>query len=275
MLVLVRGGGDIATGVSLRLYRTGYPIIISELSQPLAVRRGTAFSEAVHEGEWAVEGVTARRVESVLEARRLVSSTIIPVVVAPDMSSLTGVDFDVVVDARLTKRPPETDLTIAPLVIGLGPGFVAGVNCHGVVETKRGHTLGRVYWTGSALADTATPQGDPRRVLRSPADGLLTTFVEIGQSVEAGQAIAEVGGQVVAAPLSGTLRGLIRPGTSVTRGLKIGDVDSRGIKEYCFMVSDRALAVGGGVLEALLTKKTVTGAKNSTTPGKQRKVVVS
>ena len=133
-----------ASGVALRLFRTGCRVIITELAQPLAVRRGAAFSEAIYEGEWSVEGVTARRAESIEKAVGLVETGVIPVVVAPEISHVSGVACDALVDARLTKRGPETDQAVAPLVIGLGPGFIAGVNCHAVVETKRGYTLGRM-----------------------------------------------------------------------------------------------------------------------------------
>ena len=251
--VLIRGGGDLATGVALRLYRAGCRPAIAELPEPLAVRRTVAFCEAVYEGEWPVEGVTARRADSLDQALGFAERGLVPVLVAPRIPDLWWSSFQAVVDARLTKRPPETDKSVAALVVGLGPGFVAGRDCHAVVETQRGHRLGRVLWSGSAQPDTAVPDGDPRRVLRSPADGRLRAHLEIGQHVEAGQPIADVEGVPVPSPLSGMLRGLIRPGLAVSRGLKIGDIDPRDVREHCYTVSDRALAVGGGVLEALWT----------------------
>jgi xanthine dehydrogenase accessory factor len=172
-----------------------------------------------------------------------------------------------VIDGRMTKHPapgplPERTLDAAnaevvPLLIGLGPGFSAGVNCHAAVETMRGHTLGRVYWRGSAMADTNLPEGDPRRVLRAPWAGIIHPHAQIGQRVEAGQILAEVlssDGQVrlVTSPLAGILRGMIHPGLLVTSGLKIGDVDARNDPSLCYLVSDKSLAVGGGVLEAIL-----------------------
>ncbi len=251
--VLVRGGGDLATGVALRLHHSGCRIVITELAQPLAVRRTVAFAEAVYEGEWVVEGVTALRVDSLEEALAVSEKGPVAVLVAPEISHLTVASFDALVDARLTKRAPEVDKTKARLVIGVGPGFVAGQHCHAVVESRRGHTLGRVYWSGTTLPNTGVPEIDPKRVLRSPAEGMLRAHVEIGRHVEAGQAIAEVDGIAVTTQLSGTLRGLIRPGSRVVRGLKVGDVDPRDVGEYCYLASDRALAVGGGVLEALST----------------------
>ena len=252
--VILRGGGDLATGVAIRLHRSGLKVIIAELARPLAVRRTVCFCEAVYEGTWTVEGVTATRVDSLQEATALADCGGVPVLVAPSMVSLFARSLDVVVDARLTKHTADADMSSAPLVIGLGPGFIAGTHCHAVVETKRGHTLGRVYWSGSALPDTQTPEGDPRRVLRAPADGPLVTRAEIGDTVQAGQVIAEVGAHAITSPFAGVLRGLIRPGAIVSRGLKVGDVDPSGVREDCFLVSEKALAIGGGVLEAILTR---------------------
>jgi xanthine dehydrogenase accessory factor len=255
--VVLRGGGDLATGVALRLLRAGIRVLITELARPVSVRRAVSFSEAVYEGAWTVEGVTATRCESLGQAEAVAAASGVPVMVAPSLVSLFRRPLDVIVDARLAKQSPETRLSVASLVVGLGPGFVAGVNCHAVIETKRGHTLGRVYWSGSALPDTATPEGDPRRVLRSPVDGPLTARAAIGDTVAAGQVVADVSGSAIASPFDGVLRGLIRDGTVVARGLKVGDVDPRGVREHCFLVSDKALAIGGGVLEAILSRAEV------------------
>jgi xanthine dehydrogenase accessory factor len=251
--VLIRGGGDLATGTAVRLFRSGFRVVLLELPRPLAVRRAVAFAEAVYEGDWRVEDVAAKRVESMEQARQLIHSGIVPVLVAPHLAFSWLGAFDVLVDARLTKQPPETDKSAAPLVVGLGPGFLAGRDCHVVIETQRGPTLGRAYWEGSAVADTRKPEGDPRRVLRAPVDGVVVARAAIGQHVEAGQVIAVVGGVAVESPFGGMLRGLIRPGSYVSKGMKIGDVDSRDIRSLCFQISDKALAVGGGVLEAILS----------------------
>jgi xanthine dehydrogenase accessory factor len=252
--VVLRGGGDLATGVAIRLHRSGLKVVITELARPLAVRRAVSFSEAVYEGTWTVEGITATRSASLQDALAVADRGGVPVLVAPSMVSLFARSLGVLVDARLIKHTPDTDVSSAPLVIGLGPGFIAGTHCHAVVETKRGRTLGRVYWSGSALPDTQTPEGDPRRVLRAPADGPLVTRAEIGDTVQAGQVIAEVGAHAITSPFAGVLRGLIRPGAIVSRGLKVGDVDPSGVREDCFLVSEKALAIGGGVLEAILTR---------------------
>jgi xanthine dehydrogenase accessory factor len=161
----------------------------------------------------------------------------------------------------MTKKTPELEMDAADLVIGLGPGFVAGENCHAVIETNRGHTLGRVIWEGPPLADTGIPESvnhqGVSRVLRAPADGPLLAHAEIGEHLKAGQLVAEVAGRSVQAPFNGVLRGLIYPGVEVTVGLKIGDVDPRNDPRYCRLVSDKALAIGGSVLEAILSRPTL------------------
>lgn len=253
MTVLIRGGGDLASGVALRLHRSGFPVIITELDQPLAVRRAVSFAEAVYAGQWDVEGIHAKKVETPSQALRLAQNGIIPVLVDPEPVALMMGPIRAVVDARLRKTPAHYTLSASPLIVGLGPGFIAGINCHAVVETKRGHTLGRVYWRGSALPDSGLPEGDPRRVLRAPATGVLRALVCIGDHVEAGQRVATIDEvHPVASALSGVLRGILHDGLHITTGLKIGDVDPSNNREHCFLVSDKALAVGGGVLEAIL-----------------------
>src|SRR5687768_9792303 len=228
-LVLVRGGGDLATGVVLRLHRAGMKVVISELIQPLAVRRAVSFAEAVYEGHHTVEGVTARLVEqdqlwAALEADE------IPILIDPDANILLSLQFFVVIDGRLTKQTP-APLPIKPaLHIGLGPGFQAGRDCHAVIETRRSHTLGRVYWTGTTQPDSGMPEGDSRRVLRASSDGILIGVKQIGEHCEAGETVANI--QVdrytstnLNSPIAGVLRGIIRTGVKVTKGLKVGDVD--------------------------------------------------
>src|SRR5688572_13364224 len=256
-LVLLRGGGDLATGVALRLHRAEIKLVITELPQPLAVRRTVSFAEAVYEGLHTVEGVTARLVQ-----QDLIQSTLerneIPILVDPDASILSSFNFHVVIDARLTKQTPAPLPLQVPLHIGLGPGFHAGKDCHAVVETRRSHTLGRVYWNGTTQPDSGQPEGDPRRVLRAPGDGILTAQAKIGDHVKEGQVVAAISDQYpVISPFAGVLRGLIRPGLHVTKGLKIGDVDTRGDPSACTFVSDKALAIGGGVLEAILSREEI------------------
>lgn len=255
---LIRGGGDLASGVALRLHRVGLGVVITELPQPLAVRRLVAFSEAVYDWETRVEEVTARRVESAEEIPAALEQGIIPVLVDPRAALLEqevpGCRLAALVDARMTKQPPDLNLNAAPLIVGLGPGFVAGLTCHAVIETRRGHTLGRVYWQGGALADSRLPEGDPRRVLRAPQAGRLTTHRSIGDHCDAGDRIASIGEAEIRAPFAGVLRGLLRDGMDVTAGMKIGDLDPRDDPALCRLVSEKSLAVGGGVLEALLTR---------------------
>lgn len=255
-LIVIRGGGDLASGVAIRLHRAGFQVAILELEKPLAVRRTVAFSEAVYEGAHTVEDVTARLVSAdqfqvALEARE------IPVLIDPDANILrnqfvTSPSSTFVVDARLLKSEPEPLPVNVPLHIGLGPGFSAGENCHAVIETRRSHTLGRVYWQGQPQPDSGLPEGDPRRVLRAPASGRVRGLKSIGDFCREEEAIAEVGGQQVHSPFNGILRGLIHPSVEVSEGTKIGDVDPRNGPEVCRLVSDKALSVGGGVLEAAL-----------------------
>jgi xanthine dehydrogenase accessory factor len=215
-----------------------------------------AFAEAVSAGEVTVEGVAARRLGDAAAALALARAGQVAVLVDPAGQALRGLRPSLVVDARLAKRNLGTTLSDAPLVIGLGPGFVAGHDCHAVVETLRGHHLGRVYWQGAAAADTGEPDavlghsGD--RVLRAPADGRWQARKQIGDPVAAGEVVATVDGLPVVAPIPGVLRGIVRDGMVVSAGLKVGDVDPRGVREYCFTISDKARAVGGGVLEAVL-----------------------
>ncbi|MEI7844281.1 MAG: selenium-dependent molybdenum cofactor biosynthesis protein YqeB [Chloroflexota bacterium] len=250
--ILIRGGGDLASGVALRLHRSGYKVLIAELPKPMAVRRTVSFSEAVYEGEMVVEDICAQRVDSVQAAFDLVENGMIPVIIDPQAAILQKASFSTLIDARLLKQISESSILAAPLVIGLGPGFTCGLNCHAVVETQRGHFLGRVYWNGSAIADTGQPEGDIRRVLRSPIEGVFSAFVKIGDLIETGQIIAEVEGEKIIAPFGGVLRGLIRSGVNVPKNTKIGDIDQRSDPSYCYSVSDKALSVGGGVLEAVL-----------------------
>ena len=259
VLVLIKGAGDLASGVAARLYRSGFPVAMTELAQPLMVRRTVAFGEAVYEEEFAVEGIVARRVSSPDEARRALAEGKIPVAVDPETSLRLALKPAVVVDAIMAKRNTGTRPADAPLVVGLGPGFRAGQDCHAVVETNRGHWLGRVIWDGEAEPDTGIP-GEVagqrgRRMLHAPADGILEAHAAIGDMVKADQVLATVSGTEVRAGLDGVLRGLIHSGLVVSAGLKIGDVDPRAERAHCFSISDKSLAVGGGVLEAILAGK--------------------
>jgi xanthine dehydrogenase accessory factor len=265
--ILIRGGGDLASGVALRLHRAGLKVLISELAQPLAVRRTVSFAEAVYEGQVAVEGVTARLVDRG-QLRAALDAGEIPVLVDPQASILTELPIPIVVDARLTKNPPAPLPADVTLHIGLGPGFHAGRDCQAVIETRRSHTLGRVYWDGTTQSDSGQPEGNPRRVLRAPTDGQLVGYAQIGDHLEEGDLVAEIhpatgnrGTEIenrkskIVSPFKGVLRGLIHPGLHVKQGLKVGDVDPRDDPQMCYLVSDKALAIGGAVLEALLSQK--------------------
>ena len=254
-LVVVRGGGDLGTGVSYRLGRAGFPVVVLELGAPLTIRRTVAFSTAVTDGSITVEGITARRVATVAEAQDIARGGEVAVAVAQTLDEFP-VAASVVVDARLAKRNLDTSLDDAPLVIALGPGFEAGRDCHAVVETRRGHRLGRVLWEGTAAADTGVPGvvggKSSERVLRAEVPGRLQWSVAIGEMVAAGQVMGTVAETPVAAGVSGVVRGLLAGGREVEPGLKIADIDPRNDPQACFEISDKALAIGGGVVEAVL-----------------------
>lgn len=255
-LVVVRGGGDLASGVAFRLHVAGFPVIVLELEKPLAIRRTVAFASAVADGEITIEGVEAVRVDAPGDAVAIAESGTIAVMVGQEIPEL-DVAPAVVVDARMAKRNLDTSIDQAPLVVALGPGFTAGADCHAVVETMRGHRLGRVIWEGSAAPDTGVPGtvggASSRRIVRAPMAGPVAWNVAIGDLVEEGQTVGRVGTADVVAPLEGVVRGLITPGFSVDVGMKIGDIDPRADRTACFEISDKSRLVGGGVLEAVLT----------------------
>ena len=267
MLVLIRGAGDLATGIALRLYRSRMQIVMTDIEKPTAIRRTVAFSEAIVHGETEVEGVKACRAKDSREALELLSKGVIPVLADPKGECIAQLCPDGVVDAILAKRNLGTKLSDAPVVIGVGPGFTAGEDCHAVVETMRGHTLGRVIYRGSALPNTGIPgliggfSGE--RVLRAPAEGVFHPLLSIGAQVKEGDIAGVVNdisfgngvtmdGVPMICTLDGVLRGILADGTPVHKGMKAGDIDPRGNVEHCYSASDKALAVGGGVLEALL-----------------------
>ena len=263
MLILIRGGGDLATGVAIRLIRSGLRVVVTEIPQPLAVRRTVSFAEAVFAEQITIEGVTAHRIPDPTDSFRILmilGKQQIPVLVDPDCTSAKALHASVIVDARMTKRPPEPIGYVPQLYLGLGPGFEAGMNCQAVVETRRGALLGRVYWHGGPDPDTGQPEGDPQRVLRAPADGTFIAYKQIGDHCEKGELIAEIQASFeyppskIISPFPGVLRGLLHPGLFVPCGLKIGDIDARDDPRLCQMVSDKALSVGGGVLEAILSR---------------------
>ena len=256
LLVVVKGAGDLATGVACRLHRAGLAVVMTDVARPTAIRRTVAMAEAVYAGEVTVEGIRGRLVPGAREAQAALADRVLPVLVDPEARIVLDLHPQAVVDARMAKRNLGTHIHEAPAVIGLGPGFYAGRDVHAVVETLRGHDLGRVLLEGEAAANTGVPgivggQGE-LRVLRAPAGGSFTALQHIGDPVSAGQTVAEVDGRPVVSALSGVLRGILHDGLPVHPGMKVGDVDPRGIRDYCFTISDKALSVGGGVLEAIL-----------------------
>jgi xanthine dehydrogenase accessory factor len=263
-LVVVRGGGDLGSGAIFRLHRAGFPVVVLELEAPLLVRRAVSFGDAAVSGMRTVEGVTARRVER-SQVDEAIEMGEIPVLIDPKGEAIPILKPVVVVDARMEKRNLGTTITDAPLVVALGPGFTAGSDCHVVIETNRGHALGRAIYEGSAEPDTGEPGSvndrTHSRVLRAPVDGYVQACAEIGDMIEAGQVIARVGGRdssiEVTAAFAGVLRGLVHERARVTAGLKIGDLDPRARREHCFTISDKALAVGGGVVEAVFSSEAV------------------
>jgi len=254
--VLVRGGGDLASGVAWRLHVSGFKVAVTEIPQPMAVRRTVSFCEAVYDKEASVEGVKALCIRDAREVSAVWEKDWIPVIIDPDADSRHAIHPDVLVDAILAKRNLGTALSHAPLVIALGPGFEAGKDAHYVVETNRGHRLGRLLTSGSAQPDTGVPgpvQGiTSERVLRAPAEGTWENTKNIGDLVNKGEIVGRVKDLTVHSSIQGVLRGLIRPGISVTQGLKIGDVDPRGDRSSCYTISEKALAIAGGVLEGIL-----------------------
>jgi xanthine dehydrogenase accessory factor len=259
-MVAIRGGGDLGSGVALRLWRSGFPVVVLEIAHPVAVRRTVAFSEAVYDGAARVEEAIGRLV-SLAEVGTSVAGPDIPVLIDPDASSLERLKPFAVVDAILAKRNTGTTSAMAPVVIGLGPGFAAGESVHAVVETNRGPDLGRVIWNGTAQSNTGEPASvggmGPARVLRAPASGTLRTRREIGDMVDEGEIVASVEGLPVRATFRALLRGLARDGLCVSEGMKICDIDPRLDPSLCARVSDKSLAIGGGVLEALLVRMRV------------------
>lgn len=259
-LVVVRGAGDLASGVAYRLMKTGFPVMMTELAKPYAVRLPVCYAMAVLYETVIIGGIVARRADRADTGaiQAMLGQGIIPVLVDPDGQVIHTFKAPIVVDCRMAKTNLGTAITDAPLVVAIGPGFTAGIDCHAVIETNRGHNLGRVYWRGAAEPDTGLPGKvdgkDYDRVLRAPQDGFVTQIKVPGQRVEQGQMIAKVGETPIVAPISGVLRGLTDDGeVYVHQGMKIGDIDPRGKREHAFTLSDKSLAIGGGVVEAVFS----------------------
>ena len=270
MLVVIRGAGDIASGIALRLHRAGMRVVMCDLAVPTSIRRTVCFSEAIRLGETLVEDVRGVLCGNVEAARAAVAAGDVAVLVDPKAACVRDLAPDALVDAILAKRNLGTTRDMAPVVIGVGPGFTARQDCDAAVETMRGHYLGRVYYEGSPIPNTAVPgliggyAGE--RVMRAPADGVFEPCVEIGAQVKAGDVCATVAGEPMCATIDGVVRGLLQAGVPVRAGMKSGDVDPRCHPEYIESSSDKALAVGGGVLEAILSLSGALGEKNVRVP---------
>jgi xanthine dehydrogenase accessory factor len=255
--IIIKGAGEMATGVACRLYRANFTrILMLETPAPLAVRRRVSFCEAVFERSMTVEGIDAVRIEAEHELIGVWETRKIAVMVDPQGLSIARLHPDVLIDATLAKRNLGTSRAAAPLVIALGPGFIAGKDAHLVIETNRGHDLGRLIHAGEAAANTGIP-GEiggytKERVIRSPGPGIFATEKQIGDFLVRGELLGKVDSLEVRVQLDGVLRGLIRPGSLVTQGLKIGDIDPRGEASYCNSISEKARSLGGAVLEAIL-----------------------
>lgn len=260
--LIVRGAGEMATGVIRRLHLAGFQVLALEQANPECIRRTVCFAEAVYEKEKKekkeieVEGVTAVLIDRLDQAQNVISTNKVPVLIDPLASSSKPFRPDILVDARMLKEATDSSFKLAPCVIGLGPGFTAGIDCWALVETNRGFDLGRVIYQGSAEPNTGLPGKigsiGAERVLRSPSDGKFVAQAQITDLLAAGQIVGSVNDQPVIATIDGCLRGLIRSGSLVLKGQKVGDIDPRGEKEFCHMISDKANAIAGGVLEAAL-----------------------
>jgi len=253
-LAIVRGGGDLATGVIYRLWRARFNVLCLEVPKPLVVRRTVAVAEAVFDGTYKIEDMTAVKIDSPADWK---DRRKIAVLVDPEGRSIRELSPLLVVDGMMMKRYTGTSKDMAPLVLALGPGFSAPDQVHGVIETKRGHYLGRLITNGTAIPNTGVPGMEmgytTERLLRAPCDGYVKGVRSIGDHVGAGDLVATIGESEIRAQISGVLRGLIHPSVEVSKGVKIGDVDPRDVREHCFSITDKALAIAGGVLEAVLS----------------------
>ncbi len=259
-VVAVRGGGDIGTGVAHRIFRSGFKVIVLETPQPTVIRRKVSFAQAVYSGKIEIEGTTAVLIPDPKKAKEIWQDKCVPVLVDPDMSSLKTIQPQILVEATLSKKNTCMSLNLAPLTIALGPGFTAGKDVDIVIETMRGHNLGRIIEKGAAAANTGIPEPvlgyTEKRVLRAPCDGVVKKGLSIGDAVNKGDTVCMIGKKPITSEVSGVLRGCIMNDLQVKKGAKIGDVDPRGITEYCFTISDKARTIGGSVLEAILSRIT-------------------
>ena len=256
MIILIKGAGDLATGIAYRLKKSGFDIVMTEINKPTTVRRTVAFSQAVFDNEIVIEGIKGVKVNNINEIYEKINEGNIPIIIDENAQIIKELKPDVVVDAIISKKNLGTSIEDAPIVIGVGPGFEAKVDCHLVVETKRGHYLGKVIEEGSAIPNTGVP-GDiggytKERIIRASSNGKINPVVEIGDFVKKGDVVAYIDGVEVLAEIDGIVRGMLQEGIEVFKGMKSGDIDPRCEKDHCFTISDKARSIGGGVLEAIM-----------------------
>ncbi|MCM0647006.1 selenium-dependent molybdenum cofactor biosynthesis protein YqeB [Clostridium swellfunianum] len=256
-LVIIRGGGDIASGTIQKLHRSGFKVLVLEIEKPTFIRRKVCYGEAIYEKEFALEGATAKLIKNINELEEVWMQGKIPVLIDKEGYSIEVLKPRIVVDAILAKKNLGTHIEMADITIALGPGFEAGKDVHAVIETMRGHNLGRIILSGCAIKNTGIPgeiKGfSKERVIYSPSNGIIKNIREIGDVVKKDDLLAYVEKDEVLATLDGVLRGIIRDGSFVNKWLKIADIDPRlSEKENCFTISDKARAIGGAVLEAIL-----------------------
>lgn len=255
-IIIIRGGGDLGTGVAYRLFKAGYKVLVLDIEEPLSIRRNVSFSEAIYSGEIIIEDVHAVLAKDMDQIQEAIDYDFIPVYIDPKGTIINKIKPFAVVDCIIAKKNLGTNKRLAPITIAVGPGFEAGVDVDLVIESKRGHNLGKVIHKGMAAANTGIPGNTmgfkEERIIRAEASGIIRSFYKIGDMVEKGEVICEVDGVKTLAQIPGVLRGMIKDGIYVKKGLKIGDIDPRGIREYAFTISDKALSIGGGVLEAIM-----------------------
>lgn len=259
MMILIKGAGDLATGIAYRLKKSGFDIVMTEINKPTTVRRTVAFSQAVFDNEIVIEGIKGVKVNNINEIYKEINQGNIPIIIDEKAEIIKELRPDVVVDAIIAKKNLGTSIEDAPIVIGVGPGFEAKVDCHLVVETKRGHYLGKVIEEGSAIPNTGVPGNiggyTKERIIRASSNGKIKPVVSIGDFVKKGDIVAYVDGVEVLAQIDGIVRGMLQEGIEVFKGMKSGDIDPRCEKDHCFTISDKARSIGGGVLEAIMYMK--------------------
>ncbi|WP_299997943.1 selenium-dependent molybdenum cofactor biosynthesis protein YqeB [uncultured Clostridium sp.] len=256
MIVLIKGAGDLATGIAHRLKKSGFDIVMTEIDNPTTVRRTVAFSQAIFDNEIEIEGIKGVKVNNINEIHKEIKKGNIPIIIDKEANIIKELNPKVVVDAIIAKKNLGTSINDAPIVIGVGPGFEAKKDCHLVIETKRGHYLGKVIEEGSAIPNTGVP-GDiggytKERIIRASSNGKIRPVVKIGDYVKKDEVVAYIDGVEVLAEIDGIVRGMLQEGIEVFKGMKSGDIDPRCEKNHCFTISDKARSIGGGVLEAIM-----------------------